>query len=83
MLIKINSTALSFNPNKRPQELEESISKKKYGQIIEGVNRIIESEYKKYKMGSTNNLNYSLTYSEMVMYTGVILIIIAMVLWTP
>ena len=39
--IKVNPSALSFNPYKVPPEIEEQISKHRYGQIIRGVNSII------------------------------------------
>lgn len=79
--IKANQTALSFNPKRIPEALEERLSKRKYAQIIRGVNGIIDEEYKKYKMGSSVHIKNSITYSEIVTYTLICLILLIMVIF--
>ena len=59
--IKANQTALSFNPKRIPEALEERLSKRKYAQIIRGVNGIIDEEYKKNKMGRSVHIKNSIT----------------------
>lgn len=81
--IRINQTALSFNSTDRPKELEEHISKKKYGEVIEGINKIIVKEYEKYKKGNFEFINTNFTYSEIILYAIIAIIIVCILIWSP
>lgn len=79
----MNSSALSFNPYKIPQEIEDQIPKRKFVTIIKSVNAIINSEYKNHKMGNSNRLKNAITYSEVIMYSLLSFIVIGMVILNP
>lgn len=75
VFVPSNELALSFNPNRYPKQLKDSVSPAQFSFVISHVNSLIESEYVSYKSSSLQTLSESLLARVTLLVIGLVFLV--------